>query len=69
MFLVSMLLIPLLRREAGKNIREKGRRGRTGTLFLVSMFMIPLPKEAGKKIRVKGRRGRTGAMLLGVCGL
>ncbi len=31
MFLVSRLLIPSLSsREAGKNIREKGRTGRTG---------------------------------------
>ncbi len=40
MFLVSMLLVTLLRKEAGKNIREKGRRGRTGEMFLVSMLLI-----------------------------
>ncbi len=62
------MLIPLLRREAGKNIREKGRRGRTGTMFLVSMLLIPLlSREVGKNIRVKGRRGRTGTMFLGAC--
>ncbi len=50
------MLIPLPE-EAGKNIREKGRRGRTGDMFLVSMLLIPLPREAGKKIREKARRG------------
>ncbi len=42
MFLVSMLLVTLLRREAGKNITEKARRGRTGDMFLVSMLLLPL---------------------------
>ncbi len=42
MFLDSMLLIPLMSREVGKNIRVKGRRGRTGALFLVSMWLITL---------------------------
>ncbi len=65
MFLVSMLLIPLLSREVGKNIREKARRGRTGAMFLVSMLLIPLPREAGRN--EKARRGRTGAMFLGAC--
>ncbi len=50
--------------EGGKKIREKARRGRAGTMFLVSMLLIPLPEEAGKNIREKGRRGRTGAMFL-----
>ncbi len=48
MFLVSMLLIPLPG-EAGKNIREKGRRGRTGAMFLVRMLLIPLlSREVGR---------------------
>ncbi len=52
------MLIPLPR-EAGKNITEKARRGRTGAMFLVSVLLIPLPREAGKNITEKGRRGRT----------
>ncbi len=61
-----MLLIPLLRREAGKNITEKGRRGRTGDMFLVSMLLIPLlMRKAGKNIREKARRGRTGGYVPG----
>jgi hypothetical protein len=47
MFLVSMLLIPLPR-EAGKNIREKARRGRTGDMFLASMLLIPLLRRQGR---------------------
>jgi hypothetical protein len=47
MFLVSMLLIPLLRRQ-GKNIREKARRGRTGAMFLVSMLLIPSLRRQGR---------------------
>ncbi len=50
--------------EGGKKIREKACRGRTGTLFLVSMLLIPLPREAGKNIREKAKTGRTGAMFL-----
>jgi hypothetical protein len=48
MFLVSMLLIPLLSREVGKNITEKGRRGMTGAMFLVSMLLIPLLRRQGR---------------------
>jgi hypothetical protein len=40
MLLVSILLIQLPK-EIGKNVREKGRRGRTGALLLVSMLLIP----------------------------
>jgi hypothetical protein len=47
MFLVSMLLKPLPF-EAEKNIREKGRRGRTGAMFLVSMLLIPLFRMEGR---------------------
>ncbi len=48
MFLVSMLLLPLLRRDAGMKIREKARKGRTGAMFLVSMLLMPLGRrEAG----------------------
>ncbi len=34
--------------EVGKNITEKGRRGRAGTMFLVSMLLIPLLRRQGR---------------------
>jgi hypothetical protein len=30
------------------NKREKGRRGRTGAMFLVSMLLIPLLRRQGR---------------------
>jgi hypothetical protein len=48
MFLVRMLLIPLPR-EAGKNITEKGRRGRIGAMFLGSILLIPSLRREGRK--------------------
>ncbi len=47
MILVSMLLITLPE-EAGKNIREKARRGRTGVMFLVCVLLIPFLRRQGR---------------------
>ncbi len=50
--------------EVWKTIREKGRRGRTGYMFLVSVLLITLPWKVGKNITEKGRRGRAGTVFL-----
>ncbi len=50
--------------EAGKNIREKARRGRTGGYVPGQYVADTTHEEAGKNIREKARRGRTGDMFL-----